>query len=445
MSKETLNLDKYNPANITRGWEKAPKEVTCTIENCKRKIPVGSWVVRLQWPNMFWCKECVKMKIHNSEKELWQAVGIESPYKIEALTEDMNPFETLSNKDKAIAISKRFSLNREIVDKWPPEKLLEVWRTGKVDGDAVPVSDTKLEGVSEKRVIEIIDKKTPSIVQLARDSMAPSLQELKELINSKKELHLTFDELPTINMGKQHFKFEDVMKLVVLKMNVWMGGPAGAGKTYLASEIARALEKKFLRISCGPQTSASQIFGHTTAHGGYAPGIAYQAIKSDGKGAILLFDEFDRLNPAVAVMVNGLLDGNMVTFPNGETLRLGENGCIALVAANTFGKPTAEFGTAQRQDIATMSRFVKILIPVDEKLEMNLFGPINEEWVKFVQKVRKVVSTLGVTSLVVTPRASEYGVKLLASGMSRKNVEDFLLWNGVPSEDIKKIKQNLGA
>lgn len=445
MSNETLSLDKHNPANVASGWGKAPKEVKCAVEACKKTITVGSWVVRLQRPGEFWCLDCAKMKMHNFEKELWQAVGIESPYKIEASTEDMNPFETLSNKDKAIAISKRFSLQREIVEKWTPEKMLDVWKTGKVDGEQISVSDIKLEGVSEKRVIELIDKKTPSIVQAARDSMAPSIQELKDLISSKRELHITFDELPSMNMGKQHFKFEDVMKLVVLRMNVWMGGPAGAGKTYLASEIARALEKKFFRISCGPQTSASQIFGHTTAHGGYAPGIAYQAIKSEGKGAILLFDEFDRLNPAVAVMVNGLLDGNMVTFPNGETLRLGENGCIALVAANTFGKPTAEFGTAQRQDIATMSRFVKILIPVDEKLEMNLFGPINEEWVKFVQKVRKVVSTLGVTSLVVTPRASEYGVKLLASGMSRKNVEDFLLWNGVPNEDIKKIKQNLGA
>lgn len=459
-------------------WIKAPKTLVCSGSAagcCGGTINKNEWAWEFR-KGGFWCKKVtlLPMKGSHSKEKVWEFYKIPKPPEdkgfgkyleeekriSEELAKEqesykMLPFEQLSQRDKAVALSKRFNKPLQECQTLAIDKMVEVWKAGKWDmptsGNGKSLADliaNAMKGQSlldEPRVRVIANEEITSreggIIKKALDKITPELQEIKDLVLSNREVKLELPSGEMKKLGKQHFKYEDVFKLVSLKLNVWMGGPAGAGKTYLASEIARALDWDFYRISCGPQTAASQIFGHTTAHGGYAQGIAYQALKNE-KGAILLFDEFDRLNPAVGVMVNGLLDGNAVTFPNGETLKQSEK-CIFLVAANTFGKPNAEFGTAQRQDTATMSRFVKVAVPVDEKLEMAIFGAINEDWVKFVQKVRGVVSRLGVTSLCVTPRASEYGVKMLASGMKQSNVEELLLWNGLPTEDVKKIKANL--
>lgn len=363
----------------------------------------------------------------------------------------MTSFESLSRQDKATAVSKRFNIGRSIVLSATVESMQAAW----VAGDK-----RLLVGLNGQKLTDSTDTQQQQPQPAASDSLADAIAHAidgkvgvrtDEVRRIAKEVYSELTQPKTIEVaikqvdgtvdkleGQQHKVFPTVFRAANRRDNVWLGGPAGTGKTYLVSQVADALKLPFFRISCGPQTPASLIFGHTTATGGYAPGIAYQALTAEG--AVLLFDEFDRLNPAVAVMVNGLLDGNAVTFPNGETLKPKAN-TIYMVAANTFGKPTAEFGTAQRQDTSTMSRFVKIAVPIDEDLEKSVFG--NNEWVLFVQKVRRAVAKLGITSLVVTPRASEYGVRMLKDGEKRQDVEEMLLWAGVPQEDLAKIKANL--
>jgi len=442
-----------------RLWVTSDKnEVCAALDPCLHNvIPAGTIFAEAPDKTHAWCQRAAELGYKKK-------VG------------DVEPFEKLNRQEKVSAVSKRFNISRVVIMSATNESLEEVWKKedlkllkGSDGKDLISggkpqeqqednkggfkngLADTLAEAVKdkvfdEKRVYtianEVVTKRTPAIVESTLVKVDAKLTAFETRLEQKftKDVVVVLPETKeTKDMGKQHTVFPEVLKLVSLRLNVWMAGPAGAGKSYLAAEIARALDRPFFRISCGPQTAASQIFGHTTAHGGYAQGIAYQALTNE-KGAILLFDEFDRLNPAVGVMVNGLLDGGAVTFPNGETLKQTDK-TTYLVAANTFGKPTADFGTALRQDTATMSRFVKVFVPVDEQLEKAVFG--DGEWVKFVQKVRGVVKRLGVTSLVVTPRASEYGVRMLASGMSRKTVEEMLLWNGTPDEDVKKIKANL--
>lgn len=374
----------------------------------------------------------------------------------------MQPFEQLSRQDKASIISKRFGVGRNTVLSATVESMGKAWLSGDVsdmvgsDGRALFPKDMPQQPQAQPQPQPRGDSLADAIAQAVQGRIKSGtdraeVQAIAREVAEDTYKRLTLPQSVEVVLkspdghvmplpGKQHKVAPQVIRAFNRRDNVWLAGPAGTGKTFLVSQIAEGLGLPFFRISCGPQTPASVIFGHTTANGGYAPGIAYQALTAEG--AVLLFDEFDRLNPAVAVMVNGLLDGNAVTFPNGETLKPKAN-TIYAVAANTFGKPSAEFGTAQRQDPSTMSRFVKIAVPVDENLEREVFG--NNEWVAYVQQVRKVVESLGVTSMAVTPRASEYGVRMLADGEKRKDVEDMLLWNGVPQEDVKKVKANLKA
>ena len=91
-------------------------------------------------------------------------------------------------------------------------------------------------------------------------------------------------------------------------------------------------------------------------------------------------------------------------------------------------------------DAASLDRFVFIDWKFDENLERELAA--NEDWVNFVQEVRRVIAELKIRH-IVSPRASIFGAKLLASGLSRKMVEKSVIWKGLDISTINTILEDL--
>lgn len=232
-------------------------------------------------------------------------------------------------------------------------------------------------------------------------------------------------------MAGQHKAFNELLLCVSVRVNVWLTGPAGSGKTTGAEKTAEALGLPF--YFCGAIADEFKLLGFKDASGQYHRTPFREAFEN---GGVFLFDEVDASGQGALLAFNAALANNYCDFADGIVRKHPDFVCIA--AANTFGLGgTAEYVGRMKQDAAFLDRFAQLEWGYDADLEKRITP--NEEWTRYVQQVRKRAKDRGL-KVIVSPRASIYGAKLIAAGMTAERAAELTIKKGMSADHWEQIK-----
>ena len=193
------------------------------------------------------------------------------------------------------------AIHRELGDQ--DDKLQEIEDYRKKIKKAKMPKDALAESEKQLRRLEQMhpDSAESSVVRTYLDWLVemPWSKSTKDFIDVKKAK----ETLDGDHFGLEKVKDRVLEHLSVRKLNPKMKGPIlcfvgppGVGKTSLGQAIAKAMKRKFIRISLGGIRDEAEIRGHRRTYIGALPGRILQGLKQCGaNNPVFMMDEIDKL------------------------------------------------------------------------------------------------------------------------------------------------------
>jgi hypothetical protein len=335
---------------------------------------------------------------------------------------------SIKKPSKPIALEQLYGLRQQ-------DAIYEVVQTCEVEVDneewqnADKQLQENLTGL-ENRVAEI-DKRLGDNQGNLSDEIKAIKEEIRNLkVRRPLDLIVKVGDAEKKDLGKQHYQLPTLISILETKLNAYIVGPAGAGKTHAAQQAAKALGVPF--YFTGAIASEFKLTGFIDAQG---KPVFTEFRKAYEHGGLFLFDEIDGSYPQAVLAFNAALSNNFMDFPDKRVERHKDFYCIA--AANTWGQGADRQYVGRNQlDAASLDRFVFLPWNYDENLERDLAG--NDDWTDYIHKVRGYVEKQKMR-YVVSPRASIFGAQLLANGIERNEVENLVVWKGMTQAEKEKV------
>lgn len=242
-------------------------------------------------------------------------------------------------------------------------------------------------------------------------------------------------------------------------------GPPGVGKTSLAKSVARALDRKFVKISLGGVRDEAEIRGHRRTYLGALPGRIIQGMKKAGTlNPVFLIDEIDKMasdfkgDPSSAMLEvldpeqNALFSDNYIEEP----YNLSE--VLFIATANYIGNiPPALKDRLEIINLSSYTELEKISIAkehlIRKQMEQNGLRAsqfkISDD--ALIYLIRHYTREAGVRQLerLIGSLCRKAVLEILANGKKRVNVSKKLIneWLGMTIYDygLKEKKDQVGV
>lgn len=282
--------------------------------------------------------------------------------------------------------------------------------------------------------------------KVAQDEAAAKIDDLTAQVEELKNRPTTSGTVINITIdGKAEKKViksivnpnaEELIDYLKEGENVFLWGPAGAGKNVLGEQLAEMLSVAFYYMNT--VYTKYDITGFTDAQGNYVPTAVINWLK-DPNGGLMFFDEMCTNSPEANTAINALLANKYIVLQNGETLRMSPRHYV-VAADNTNGLgATEEYNGRYKMDESTRDRFAFFFIGYDTAVEESIVDG-KKDILEFVHELRNVTKECNI-SLVLGYRCINRLVKFYNRDAAR-TIEHNIL-KGMEHDTINEIASRL--